>query len=97
MQPVHGIFQLLALWFGAFSATLSFRRQEAPQSYISVVLGIVSFVTSLVFFPYLGLGVNDMTTFLGLGKGVMERIVIYSLILWIFGYGYHMAGKTSES
>jgi hypothetical membrane protein len=97
IQPIHGIFQLFALWFGAFSAILSFKKQEAPVSYISAVLGAVSFVTSIVFFPYLGLGVNDMSTFLGLGKGVMERIVIYSLILWIFGYGYHIAGKTSES
>lgn len=97
IQPTHGIFQLLALWFGAFSAILSFRKQEAPVSYISAVLGAVSFVTSIVFYPYLGLGVNNMSTFLGLGKGVMERIVIYSLILWIFSYGYHIAGKTSES
>jgi len=97
IQPTHGIFQLLALWFGAFSAILSCRKQQAPVSYISAVLGIVSFVTSIVFYPYLGLGVNDMSTFLGLGKGVMERIVIYSLILWIFGYGYHIAGRTSEN
>jgi len=97
IQPIHGIFQLFALWFGAFSAVLSYRKQEAPLSYISAVLGIVSFVTSIAFFPYLGLGTNDMSTFLGLGKGVMERIVIYSLILWVFGYGYHIAGKTSES
>jgi hypothetical membrane protein len=97
IQPTHGIFQLLALLFGAFSAILSFRKQEAPLSYISAVLGIVSFVTSVAFYPYLGLGVNDMSTFLGLGKGVLERIVIYSLVLWIFGYGYHIAGKTSGS
>ena len=97
IQPIHGIFQLFALWFGAFSAILSYRKQEAPLSYISALLGIVSFVTSIVFFPYLGMGSNDMSTFLGLGKGVMERIVIYSLILWVFGYGYHIAGKTSES
>jgi hypothetical membrane protein len=95
-QPIHGIFQLFALWFGAFSAILAYRKQEAPLSYISAVLGIVSFVTSIVFFPYLGLGVNDMSTFLGLGKGIMERIVIYPLILWVFSYGYHIARKTSE-
>jgi len=97
MQPIHGIFQLFALWFGAFSAILSYRKQEAPLSYISTVLGVVSFATSIVFFPYLGLGENDMSTFMGLGKGVMERIVIYSLILWVISYGYHIAGKTSES
>jgi hypothetical protein len=97
MQPTHGIFQLLTLWFGAFSAIVSFKKQEAPVSYISAVLGAVSFVTSIVFFPYLGLGVNDMSTFLGLGKGIMERIVIYSLIMWIFGYGYEIASRASES
>lgn len=97
IQPIHGIFQVFALWFGAFSAILSFRKQEVPLSYISTVLGIVSFVTSIVFFPYLGLGANDMSTFLGLGKGVLERIVIYPLILWVFGYGYHIAGKNSEN
>ena len=95
MQPLHGVFQVFALWFGAFSAILSFRKQEAPLSYISAVLGIVSFVASIVFLPYLGLGANDTSTFLGLGKGVMERIVIYPLILWVFGYGYHIAGKNS--
>ena len=95
-QPIHGIFQLFALWFGAFSAILSYRKQEAPLSYISALLGIVSFATSIVFFPYLGLGVNNMSTFLRLGKGVMERIVIYPLIQWVFSYGYHIAGRTSE-
>ncbi|MEJ2272427.1 MAG: DUF998 domain-containing protein [Candidatus Bathyarchaeota archaeon] len=97
IKPTHGIFQLLALWFGAFSAILSFKKQRSPVSYISLILGAVSFVSSIVFFPYLGLGVNDMTTFLGLGKGIMERIVIYSLILWLFGYGYQVAGKTPEN
>jgi len=97
MQPIHGVFQVLALWFGAFSAILSFRKQVVPLSYISAALGIVSFVTSIVFFPYLGLGANDTSTFLGLGKGVMERIVIYPLILWVFGYGYHIAAKNSEN
>ena len=97
MQPIHGVFQVFALWFGAFSAILSFRRQVVPLSYISAALGIVSFVTSIVFFPYLGMGANDTSTFLGLGKGVMERIVIYPLILWVFGYGYHIAAKNSEN
>jgi hypothetical protein len=87
---------VFALLCGAFAAMLSYRKQKAPLSYISAVLGIVSFVTSIVFFPYLGLGVNDMSTFLGMGKGILERIVIYSLILWMFGYGYHSAGKISD-
>jgi hypothetical membrane protein len=60
IQPIHGIFQLFALMFGAFSAILSYRKQQAPISYISAVLGTVSFVTSIVFYPYLGLGDIDI-------------------------------------
>ena len=97
IQPTHGIFQSLALIFGAISAIISFKRQSAPLSYISLALGFTSLISVIVFFPYLGLGANDMTTFLGLGKGILERIVIYSLILWIFSYGYNNAGKAPES
>ena len=30
----------------------------------------------------------DMPVFVGLGKGTMERAVIYPVILWLIGYGY---------
>ena len=65
----------------------SFIKQEAPASGFSVLgavsFGAVSFIESFSIFPYLGLGVNDLSTFLGLGKGVMQRIVTYFLILWL--------------
>jgi hypothetical membrane protein len=87
VQPTHGIFQALALGFGALAAIFSFRRREAPLSYVSVLLGLVSLGCTIAFFPYLGLGVDDMSTFIGLGKGAMERLVIYPIILWLVGYG----------
>ena len=88
VQPTHGIFQALALILGALAAILSFRRAEAPLSYVSVLLGVISIACTIAFFPYLGLGINDMSTFIGLRKGVMERLVIYPIILWLIGYGY---------
>lgn len=88
IQPTHGIFQFLALVFGALAAILSYRRTRAPLSYISVLLGVVSIGSSIAFFSYLGLGVNDMSTFIGLRKGIMERLAIYPIVLWLIGYGY---------
>jgi hypothetical membrane protein len=96
IQPTHGIFQSLALIFGAIAAIISYRKQPIPQSIISLTLGLISLISVIVFFPYLGLGANDMSTFLGLGKGILERIVIYSLIMWIFSYGYYILGKPKE-
>ena len=88
VQPTHGIFQALALIPGAWAAILSFRRADAPVSYVSALLGVVSLASAIAFFRYLGLGASDMSTFAGLGKGVMERLVIYPIILWLIGYGY---------
>ncbi len=88
VQPTHGVFQALALIPGALAAILSFRRADSPLSYVSALLGVVSLACAIAFFPYLGLGANDMSTFAGLGKGVMERLVIYPIILWLIGYGY---------
>jgi hypothetical membrane protein len=93
IQPTHGIFQSLALIFGAIAAVVSFRKQSIPQSIFSLILGLLSLISVVVFFPYLGLGANDMSSFLGLGKGILERIVIYSLILWVFSYGYYLLGS----
>jgi len=102
VQPTHGIFQALALILGALAAILSFRRADAPLAYVSFLLGVISLGCTIAFFPYLGSGVNDMSTFIGLRKGVMERLVIYPIILWLVGYGYlrihdSRAAKSKES
>jgi hypothetical membrane protein len=91
VQPTHGVFQALALLLGALAAILSFRRADAPLSYVSALLGLVSLACAIAFYPYLGLGANDTSTFAGLGKGAMERLVIYPIILWLVGYGYQCA------
>jgi len=76
IQPIHGIFQLIAMLCGAFSAIISYRLQKSPLSYIFLFLGVFSLIASVAFYPYLGLSVNDTVTYLGLGKGAMERLAI---------------------
>jgi hypothetical membrane protein len=92
IQPTHGIFQFIAMLFGAFSAIISFRLQKSPISYVFVFLGVFSLVASVVFYPYLGLGLNDTVTYLGLGKGAMERLAIYPILVWVIGFGFYLMG-----
>ena len=49
----------------------------------------IGVATSAVFFPYLGLSVNDAVTYLGLGKGAMERLAIYPILMWAIGFGFY--------
>lgn len=97
IQPTHGIFQLFALVFGALAAIFSYRSTRAPMSYVSVLLGVVSIGASIAFFPYLGAGVNDMSVFIGLRKGVMERLAIYPIVFWLIGYGYQLVHTTQST
>jgi len=97
MRPMHGIVTPIALLFGGFSAIASYKLQKPPLSYASVVLGALSLMASILFNPYLGLPRESITTYLGLGKGTMERIVIYPILLWIIGFGSHLISSDSRA
>ncbi len=96
VRPMHGIVTPVALLFGGLSAIVSYKLQKPPLSYTSVVLGALSLVASVLFYPYLGLPRESVTTYLGLGKGTMERIVIYPILLWIIGFGSHLISSNSR-
>lgn len=96
VRPMHGIVTPIALLFGGLSAIASYKLQKPPLSYASVVLGALSLVASVLFYPYLGLPRESVTTYLGLGKGTMERIVIYPILLWTIGFGSHMISSNSQ-
>ena len=95
-QPMHSVFTLLAILFGAFGLIASYPHQKKPMSIIAVVLGAMSLVLSFVFFPYLGLPVGSTETFLGMAKGSMERWAIYPILAWIIAFGSYLIG-TSDS
>ncbi len=96
MQPWHSLFTLMALLFGAISAILSFKIQAKPLSYVSIFLGIFALVASIVFFPYLGLPTGATDTYLGMGKGSMERWIIYPIIAWVIGFGSALVGAQDK-
>jgi len=92
-RPMHGIVTPIALIFGALAAVFSYRIHEKPASYFTVVLGLVSLITGLAFIPYLGLSVESRAMFMGLYKGTLERIVIYTNLLWVLILGSQLSSK----
>ena len=92
-RPMHGIVTPIALIFGALAAVFSYRLHEKPASYFTVVLGLVSLITGLAFIPYLGLSVESRAMFMGLYKGTLERIVIYTNLLWVLILGSQLSSK----
>ena len=93
MQPLHSLFTLIAILFGALTAISSYQIQTSPISYISEILGLLSIIAVMIFMPYLGLPFSSTDTYLGMAKGSMERWAIYPILAWAIGSGGHMAIK----
>jgi len=89
---VHGMFGLVAFLFGAASAIMSYKFVKAPLSYISVVLGAVILLATVLFM----LGQGDSAFYLGLGVGGIERFVVYPYLLWMLGFGAYLIGDSSN-
>ncbi len=92
-RPMHGIVTPIALIFGALAAMFSYKLQKKPAAYFCMILGAVSLVTGLWFIPYLGLSVESMAMFMGLYKGTLERIVIYTNLLWVLILGSQLSSN----
>jgi len=96
LQPMHSVATLLAILFGSFAAVASFTHQTKPLSVISVVLGLMSFILAMVFIPYLGLPYGSTETFLGMGKGSLERWAINPILAWIIAFGGYLMGIANK-
>lgn len=78
---IHFVVSLIAFLFGALSAIASYKFQKVPLSYFAVVLGVISLVALILFGP---------EVYLGLGKGGMERMIAYPILLWAIGFGGYL-------
>jgi hypothetical membrane protein len=91
--PLHTLFAMIVFIASAATAFMSFKFEKSPLSHISVILGAVI----LLAFVLLFLGAANSGFWLGLGKGGMERFIIYPALLWMLGFGAHLIGEPSES
>ncbi|MEM2386231.1 MAG: DUF998 domain-containing protein, partial [Candidatus Bathyarchaeia archaeon] len=92
---LHTVFSLIAFLFGALSAIASYKIQKPPMSYFAVVLGLMA-LASLLLFAYSEVVVNmggapETAYYLGLGKGGLERLIAYPVLLWAMGFGGYLA------
>ena len=85
---LHTVPSLITFLFGGLSAIVSYKLQEPPLSYFSVLLGALSLVGLVLF---------GSDTYLGLGKGGMERMVAYPTLLWAVGFGGYLIGYSKDT
>jgi hypothetical membrane protein len=97
IQPMHSLFTLIAILFASFSALVSYKILKPPLNYISVILGVISLISAIIFIPYLGLPTGDTTTYLGMAKGSMERWAINPVLAWIMVFGGYLVNKDGTS
>ncbi|MCS7124042.1 MAG: DUF998 domain-containing protein [Candidatus Bathyarchaeota archaeon] len=91
---LHTVFALIAFLFGALSAIASYKVQKPPLSYFAVILGLTALV-ALILFAYSEASVNvggapENAFYLGLGKGGLERMIAYPVLLWAIGFGGYL-------
>jgi hypothetical membrane protein len=78
---IHGIFSLLAV-FGIIFTIVLYRFEKSPLSYFSIVLGVISLVTGVLYTVF---GI-----YLGLGIGGIQRIANYTMLIAMIGFGVHL-------
>jgi hypothetical membrane protein len=84
---LHFISSLVTFLFGGLSVTISYRTQKPAFSNYSILLGALSLAALVLF----GSG-----TYLGLGKGGMERMIAYPSLLWAVGFGGYLMSCSGE-
>ncbi|HXW37982.1 MAG TPA: DUF998 domain-containing protein [Nitrososphaerales archaeon] len=77
----HEIFSAITFLFTGLSAVAAFKVARPPLSYFSVILGLITLASMVLF-----LG----GYYLGLGPGGMERLIVYPVLLWSMGFGGHL-------
>jgi hypothetical membrane protein len=90
--PIHGLIYLIMSVSWAAAAILSYRLKKSLYSYVSICLGVFSFVVFIL--SLLGKYV-DYSLIFGLGLGGIERLSVYPLWLWTLGFGAYLMGESS--
>jgi len=71
------------------SPIASYKLKRSPFSYVAVLLGIVTLSALALFISEI---------YLGLGKGGMERMIVYPALLWGVGFsGYSIAASEHKT
>ncbi len=96
----HGAVSSAAFFFAGLAAIASAKVQQKPLSLISIVLGVMTLAALALFSSGLITSGSitstiayDSNFYLGLGPGGMERMIVYPALVWLAGFGGHLATK----
>jgi hypothetical membrane protein len=84
---LHGVFSLITFLFAGLSAILSYKLQKPPLYYFSLVLGSFSLLALLLFASGI---------YLSLGKGGMERMIAYPVLLWNIWFSGQLMSNSGD-
>lgn len=85
---IHMVVSAIVFLFGGISAIAAYRLEKAPLNYISVIMGITALVALVLF---------ATRNFLGLGRGGMERMIAYPIVLWAIAFGGHLINTEEKA
>ena len=85
---IHYVVSFIAFFFAGLSAIVSYRMQRTPMCFFSIFLGAMTLVS-------LALYASDV--FLGLGRGGMERMIVYPALIWAMEFGSYIAASSVSS
>jgi hypothetical membrane protein len=85
---VHPVVSLIAFLFGGLSSIASYRLLRRPFSVIAVILGLMALGA---------LGLFAAQTYLGLGVGGMERMIVYPILMWGAGFGGYLLANHEKA
>jgi hypothetical membrane protein len=85
---MHSVASLITFLFGGLSAVVSYKVENPPFSYLSVMLGAMGLVA---------LGLFASGNYLGLGVGGMERMIAHPVLLWAVGFGGHLISHSKDA
>ena len=84
---IHLVAAFITFIFMGLAALMSYRIVRSPLNYVSIILGVLTLVTLLLFTT----GNN-----LGLGVGGMERIIVYPLLVWGLAFAGYLLNRFPE-
>jgi hypothetical membrane protein len=97
---IHPNFALLTFTAGGLAAILAYQVLRPPFRYISIVLGVIAL--GMLILSVLGAPTPDGMGLLAnsspvsrLGRGGMERWVVYPVLLWLMGFGGYLLGTAA--
>lgn len=84
---LHDIFSLVTFVGIGLSAVVSYRLQRNPLGYFSIILGLITLVSLIIYIPGTGATAGG---YLGIGPGGLERLIVYPVLFWSLAFGGHM-------